>query len=122
MDHDHPQSFVKLLIRDNSQQEPENGMNISLNPPNWEYHRQYDQQYLYQFLLTTTKRPTTKPQCLLNLKFYLQVKAPSPYYPPQLNRMPSSTPRPQPVIIQQTMSMAKEGQTSSSSNFDSSLN
>ena len=44
MDPNHPQSFMNLLIGD-SQRDPANNVNIVPNPPNWQYHPQYPQQY-----------------------------------------------------------------------------
>ena len=45
MDPNHPQSFMDLITGDNSQRDPTSNMDIVPNPPNWQYHPQYPQQY-----------------------------------------------------------------------------
>ena len=93
MDPNHPQSFINLLTGDNSQRDAANNMNIVPNPPHWQYHPQYPQQYPHMQYPQLPPNFPGQGQNVSPIPSFNYVSLPPPYQLPPPNNTTSSTPR-----------------------------
>ena len=99
MDPNHPQSFMNLLTRDNSQRDAVNNINIVPNPPNWHYHLQYPQQYPHMQYPQAPPNFPLQGQHVPPISNFNYGLMPPPYQLLPPSNTTSSTPRPPPNPI-----------------------